>query len=243
MAGRRGRRDPHRAAPRRSRAGSSVAVPVGSLVVAFVVMTRRPARHAATRRCDTFRRLFDAAFVGRRRAQRRRSSPRRRSSSPGSAPRSRSGCSSSTSAARASSTPARSSAPRAASRSAITPAGSSIPAMIAAGAVGGAALALIPAVLRAFFSTNEIITSLMLNYVAALVLNYLIFDSQSYWRDTSSRDGEGLPAGQEPAGRRRLADVEHRRSSCCRSGCCSASQSPSASGCSTRARGSGSRCR
>ena len=25
----------------------------------------------------------------------------------------------------------------------------------------------------------------MLNYVAALVLNYLIFDSLSYWRDTS----------------------------------------------------------
>ena len=48
-----------------------------------------------------------------------------------------------------------------------------------------AALALIPAVLRAFFSTNEIITSLMLNYVGALVLNYLIFDTLSYWRDTS----------------------------------------------------------
>ena len=40
--------------------------------------------------------------------------------------------------------------------------------MIVAGAAGGAALALIPAILRAFFSTNEIITSLMLNYVAAL---------------------------------------------------------------------------
>jgi simple sugar transport system permease protein len=66
-----------------------------------------------------------------------------------------------------------------------SPGAVSIPAMILAGAAGGAALALVPAVLRAFFKTNEIITSLMLNYVAVLVLNYLIFDSQSYWRDTS----------------------------------------------------------
>jgi general nucleoside transport system permease protein len=49
----------------------------------------------------------------------------------------------------------------------------------------GAAWGAIPGLLRAFLRTNEIITSLMLNYVAALVLNYLIFDSLSYWRDTS----------------------------------------------------------
>src|SRR4029079_14787509 len=42
-----------------------------------------------------------------------------------------------------------------------------IPAMIVAGALGGALFALIPAILRAFFSTSEIIVSLMLNYVAA----------------------------------------------------------------------------
>ncbi|MDX6516482.1 MAG: ral nucleoside transport system permease protein [Gaiellaceae bacterium] len=72
----------------------------------------------------------------------------------------------------------------------------SVPAMIAAGAAGGAALALIPAILRAFFSTNEIITSLMLNYVAALVVNYLIFDSQSYWRDTSSATAKVFPQGK-----------------------------------------------
>jgi ABC-type uncharacterized transport system permease subunit len=72
----------------------------------------------------------------------------------------------------------------------------SIPAMIVAGAAGGAALALIPAILRAFFSTNEIITSLMLNYVAALVLSYLIFDSQSYWRDTSSPTAKVFPQGK-----------------------------------------------
>ena len=61
---------------------------------------------------------------------------------------------------------ARSSAPLPASRSATRAAPVSIAAMILAGAAGGAAFALIPGVLRAFFSTNEIITSLMLNYVA-----------------------------------------------------------------------------
>jgi len=72
----------------------------------------------------------------------------------------------------------------------------SVPGMIVAGAAGGAALALIPAILRAYFSTNEIITSLMLNYVAALVINYLIFDSESYWRDTSSPTAKVFPQGK-----------------------------------------------
>jgi len=71
-----------------------------------------------------------------------------------------------------------------------------IAGMIVAGAVGGALLAAIPAVLRAFFSTNEIITSLMLNYVVALVMEYLIFDSQSYLRDTSSFQGKVFPQGK-----------------------------------------------
>lgn len=70
-------------------------------------------------------------------------------------------------------------------------------AMCAAGAAAGAAWALIPALLRAFASTNEIITSLMLNYVAGLILNYLIFDSQSYWRDTSSPEAKVFPQGKQ----------------------------------------------
>jgi simple sugar transport system permease protein len=60
-----------------------------------------------------------------------------------------------------------------------------IAAMIVAGAVAGAAWGAIPGVLRAFGSTNEIITSLMLNYVAANLATYLIFGSESYWRNTS----------------------------------------------------------
>jgi simple sugar transport system permease protein len=68
--------------------------------------------------------------------------------------------------------------------------------MIAAGAAGGALLASIPAILRAFFSTNEIITSLMLNYVVALVMEYLIFDSHSYLRDTSGFEANVFPQGK-----------------------------------------------
>ena len=71
-----------------------------------------------------------------------------------------------------------------------------IAAMCIAGAAGGAAWAAIPGVLRAFARTNEIITSLMLNYVAALFINYLIFDSHSYWRDTTSPSAAVFPQGQ-----------------------------------------------
>jgi simple sugar transport system permease protein len=71
-----------------------------------------------------------------------------------------------------------------------------IAAMMVAGALGGALLAAIPGVLRAFFSTNEIITSLMLNYVVALILDYLIFDSHSYLRDTSGFAASVFPQGK-----------------------------------------------
>lgn len=69
-------------------------------------------------------------------------------------------------------------------------------AMCVAGAFAGAAWAAIPAVLRAFARTNEIITSLMLNYAAGLVLTYLIIDSHSYWRDTESFEGQTFPLGK-----------------------------------------------
>jgi general nucleoside transport system permease protein len=68
--------------------------------------------------------------------------------------------------------------------------------MMVAGAAGGALLAAIPGILRAFFSTNEIITSPMLNYVVALVLDYLIFDSHSYLRDTSGFEASVFPQGK-----------------------------------------------
>jgi general nucleoside transport system permease protein len=71
-----------------------------------------------------------------------------------------------------------------------------IAGMIVAGAVGGALLAAIPAVLRAFLSTNEIITSLMLNYVVGLFLEYLIFSSHSYLRDSSGFQASVFPQGK-----------------------------------------------
>jgi general nucleoside transport system permease protein len=70
-----------------------------------------------------------------------------------------------------------------------------LPAMVVAGAAAGAAWGAIPGALRAFAHTNEIITTLMLNYCAALLLNYLIFDSLSYWRDTSAT-GQLFPQGK-----------------------------------------------
>jgi general nucleoside transport system permease protein len=71
-----------------------------------------------------------------------------------------------------------------------------IGAMMVAGAAGGALVAAIPGVLRAYFSTNEIITSLMLNYVVALIIDYLIFDSHSYLRDTTGFEASVFPQGK-----------------------------------------------
>ena len=69
--------------------------------------------------------------------------------------------------------------------------------MVVAGCVGGALWALIPGVLRAYFKTNEIITSLMLNYVAAYLLTYLIFETESYWRDTTGFNATVFPTGKQ----------------------------------------------
>jgi simple sugar transport system permease protein len=68
--------------------------------------------------------------------------------------------------------------------------------MCVAAALLGALWALIPGVLRAFTNTNEIITSLMLNYVAGYLLTYLIFDSASYWRDISTLQARAFPQGK-----------------------------------------------
>ena len=71
----------------------------------------------------------------------------------------------------------------------------SVAAMIVFGAIGGGLWALIPGVLKARFRTNEIITSLMLNYVAAVIATYLIFDSNSFWRELSG-SGAVFPKGK-----------------------------------------------
>jgi ABC-type uncharacterized transport system permease subunit len=55
-----------------------------------------------------------------------------------------------------------------------------LPAMLIAGALGGAAFAAIPAALKTRFGANEILTSLMLVYVAELFMDWLV---RGPWRD------------------------------------------------------------
>ncbi len=55
-----------------------------------------------------------------------------------------------------------------------------LPLMLAAGALGGMAYALIPAVLKVSLRVNEILVSLMLVYVADLLLDWLV---RGPWRD------------------------------------------------------------
>ena len=58
-----------------------------------------------------------------------------------------------------------------------------LPAMIVAGFVGGALWGAIPGALKAFLGVNEIITSLMLNYVAIQWVSYLVIGP---WQDPTS---------------------------------------------------------
>ena len=55
-----------------------------------------------------------------------------------------------------------------------------LPAMIVAGAIGGALWASIPAILRIRFNANEILVSLMLVYIAQLIVSWLVHGP---WRD------------------------------------------------------------
>ena len=49
-----------------------------------------------------------------------------------------------------------------------------LPLIILAGAIGGMIFAMIPAILKIYFNTNEILVSLMLVYVSKLLLDYLV---------------------------------------------------------------------
>ena len=69
--------------------------------------------------------------------------------------------------------------------------------MALGGALAGLAWALIPGLLRAYLRTNEILVSLMLNYVAGLFMYYLIYDSTSFWRDLTSPSALVFPQGKD----------------------------------------------
>jgi simple sugar transport system permease protein len=55
-----------------------------------------------------------------------------------------------------------------------------LPMMLVMGAIGGALFAMIPALLKTHFNTNEILTSLMLTYIAQLFLDWL---TRGPWRN------------------------------------------------------------
>ena len=64
-----------------------------------------------------------------------------------------------------------------------TPQVIAIVAVVMAGAVGGAFWASLAAVPRVYLGTNEIITTLMLNFIALNLMQYLVLGSSSPWRD------------------------------------------------------------
>ena len=71
--------------------------------------------------------------------------------------------------------------------------------MLGVGALAGALWILPAAVFRAWFGTSEIITTLMLTFVALFLMRYLIFGASSFWRDPL--------ATNFPQGRRILPEV------------------------------------
>ena len=83
-------------------------------------------------------------------------------------------------------------------------------AMVIGGALAGMLWAEIPALLRAYLRTNEILTSLMLNYVAGFFMYYLIYDSDSYWRDLTSPGASVFPTGKTLGPACQLAGHHHR---------------------------------
>lgn len=71
-----------------------------------------------------------------------------------------------------------------------------LPGMVALGLLGGAAWALIPAIPRAYVGMNEIISTLLLNYVALLAVDYLVFGP---WADPTAFSFPYSRAFPEPA--------------------------------------------
>jgi ABC-type uncharacterized transport system permease subunit len=68
-----------------------------------------------------------------------------------------------------------------------------VPLVLAAGVLGGALWASIAGAARAYLNTDVIISTLMLNFLALYLLNYLILGSASPWRDPASA---GQPQGK-----------------------------------------------
>jgi len=78
-----------------------------------------------------------------------------------------------------------------------------LPAMLLAGFIAGAAWALLPAWLRAWHGVNEIITTLMLNYVAILWVNFLVYGP---WKDPQGHNFPFSPRFPDNATFARMGD-------------------------------------
>lgn len=78
-----------------------------------------------------------------------------------------------------------------------------IPLMLFAGFVGGALWALVPGVLRAWAGASEIITTLMLNYVAVLLVSYFVYGP---WKDPAGHNFPFTPRFPDDATFARLGE-------------------------------------
>ncbi len=88
-----------------------------------------------------------------------------------------------------------------------TPVFIAITAVVLAGAVGGAFWASLSAVPRVYLGTNEIITTLMLNFIALNLMQYLVLGSSSPWRDPEATQ---FPQGRPIIENGRIPEFFHR---------------------------------
>jgi general nucleoside transport system permease protein len=59
-----------------------------------------------------------------------------------------------------------------------------LPLVLAAGIAGGLIWSLVPALARAHLGTNEVLTTLMMNFIATSFVAYLVIGTSSIWRDS-----------------------------------------------------------
>lgn len=79
-----------------------------------------------------------------------------------------------------------------------------IPLVLLSAMVGGALFALIPAILKAYIRVNEIVSTLMLNFIAILSVSFLI---NNLFRDPSSGGKARMPYIQQSAKLDRIIDA------------------------------------
>jgi len=78
-----------------------------------------------------------------------------------------------------------------------------VPSVLVCGALAGAAWIALPALLRARLGTSEIVSTLLLNYVALNLVNYFIFGSTGFFRDPTT----SFPQGRAVAESARLSPL------------------------------------